>query len=408
MGGMAPKMLPVQVLVLLLQILGLSQSIEFTLPDPIGNLRNISTSILNLDLLPTPEGIFELSKDVVAGYPFQIVSSTVNFICSKALSTNVIRPKFTPDINLMNFQLQTACTKADFPLTNAEEMWMSPLFDPKKKVVILATGWTTTVNGSDTIEELSRAYNCRGDVNFVAVDAARFVDTLYTWSAFNTEEIGENIALGLVKLLDVMPVENIHLIGHSLGAHIVGSAGRHLQRLTGKIVPRITGLDPAKPCFNEGEVLSGLLRGDARFIDVIHSNSGVLGKRDPLGDVDFYPGGLGPLPVGCVLVTCAHARAWQYFTETVYPGNERNFLAARCTSLSGLRQSLCRSEEVPMGYAVPHNVKGNYFLEVRGNSPFGMNSSPVRSSHLGQCGQCPEASTITVAPTTRSSWRFGF
>lgn len=46
-------------------------------------------------------------------------------------------------------------------------MWKSPLFDVKKKVVILATGWTTTVNGSDTIEVFSKAYNCRGDVNFV-------------------------------------------------------------------------------------------------------------------------------------------------------------------------------------------------------------------------------------------------
>lgn len=67
----------------------------------------------------------------------------------------------------MNFQLQTACEKKNFPLTSPESMWKSPLFDVKKKVVILATGWTTTVNGSDTIEVFSKAYNCRGDVNFV-------------------------------------------------------------------------------------------------------------------------------------------------------------------------------------------------------------------------------------------------
>jgi len=72
-----------------------------------------------------------------------------------------------PDINKMNFQLHSACEKANFPLSNPEGMWKSPLFDPKKKVIILATGWTTTVNGSDTIDEFSKAYNCRGDVNFV-------------------------------------------------------------------------------------------------------------------------------------------------------------------------------------------------------------------------------------------------
>lgn len=37
------------------------------------------------------------------------------------------------------------------------------------------------------------------------------------------------------------------------------------------------------PCFNSGENLTGLSRGDAEFVLVIHSNSGGLGKRDPLG-----------------------------------------------------------------------------------------------------------------------------
>ncbi|XP_052849334.1 vitellogenin-1-like [Drosophila gunungcola] len=413
MGRTGPKMQPllVLVLVLLLQLLAPSHSIEWTLPDIIDSIGNVGTSIVDPSLLPTPQGLFEGSKQLIAGYPFEVVSNSLNVICSQALASNKIKSKITPDINKMNFQLQTACTKTNFPLTKAEEMWKSPLFDPKKKVVILATGWTTTVNGSDTIDVFSKAYNCRGDVNFVAVDAARFVDTLYTWSAFNTEEIGENIALGLVKLLDVMPVENIHLIGHSLGAHIVGSAGRHLQGLTGKIVPRITGLDPAKPCFNEGEVLSGLLRGDARFIDVIHSNPGVLGKRDPLGDVDFYPGGMGPLPAGCFSVTCAHARSWEYYAETVYPGNERNFMATRCSSMARLRDSRCPGDEVPMGYAVPPTVKGNYFLEVSADSPFGKHASIVRTSHLEHCGKCPDASTssttsapISSTPVKSRSW----
>lgn len=81
------------------------------------------------------------------------------------------------------------------------------------------------------------------------------------------------------------------ILGHSLGAHIVGSVGRNYNNITGKLLPHITGLDPANPCFNEGEYLTGLSRGDAEFVDIIHSNPGVLGKRDPLGDADFYPNG---------------------------------------------------------------------------------------------------------------------
>ncbi|XP_073830214.1 vitellogenin-1-like [Musca autumnalis] len=341
--------------------------------------------------LPTPKGLFETSKQLVAGYPFEFVSSAVNQLCASALSSNAITPKISPNIDKMYFQLRTACNRYSHPLLKADEMWKSPEFDPNKKVVMLATGWTTTVNETESVDLFAKAYACRGDVNFVAIDAGSFVDTLYTWSAFNTEELGMHIAKGLEQLEKIVPVKNIHLIGHSLGAHIMGAAARYFYESTGKLIPRVTGLDPAKPCFNEGEALSGLMRGDAEFIDVIHSNSGVLGKRNPTGDVDFYPGGLDPLPPGCVSVTCAHARAWEYFGETIYPGNENNFLGARCTSLTRLRENKCPKLTVPMGYATPTNVKGSYFMEVRGEAPFGMGGDKKRMLANEQCGACPDA-----------------
>lgn len=46
-----------------------------------------------------------------------------------------------------------------------------------------------------------------------------------------------------------------------------------------------------RPCFNEGERLNGLQRGDAHFVDIIHTNAGILGIKESSGDVDFYPNG---------------------------------------------------------------------------------------------------------------------
>lgn len=86
---------------------------------------------------------------------------------SQALSSNRLMSKFTPDVNKMQFQLRTACDKMSFPLLEAERMWQSPLFNTSKGVVILATGWTTTVNETEAIDDFAQAYNCRGDVNFV-------------------------------------------------------------------------------------------------------------------------------------------------------------------------------------------------------------------------------------------------
>ncbi|XP_037937552.1 vitellogenin-1-like [Teleopsis dalmanni] len=365
-------------------------SLQASFRNVISSAKDIGVGVVKdvANILPTPKGMFEASKQLIAGYPFEFVSGAINQICSAALSSETISPKITPNISVMQFQLCTACNKYNYSLLNAEDMWKSPEFDSKKKVVIFATGWTTTINDNKAIETMAKAYNCRGDVNFVALDAGRFVDTLYTWSAFNTDEIGLNLAKGLVKLSKIVSVEKIHLMGHSLGAHIVGAAGRYFQQLSGSLIPRITGLDPAKPCFNEGATLSGLLRGDADFIDIIHSNPGVLGKRDPMGDIDFYPGGLDPLPTGCVSVVCAHERAWRYFAESVYPGSEANFFGKRCTSLTRLREGKCPGYDVPMGFAVPRNAKGNYFLEVNGAEPFGKNGAKALMNLQKECGLC--------------------
>lgn len=140
--------------------------------------------------------------------------------------------------------------------------------------------------------------------------------------------------------------------------------------------------------------MSGLSRGDAEFVDIIHSNPGALGKRDPIGDADFYPNGynycffliniffifillcrsLDPLPPGCFTIVCAHARAYEFYAESVYPGNENSFMGVKCGSLNALNLGYCPGKKFPMGFAVPKNLKGNYFLKTKANSPFGNES----------------------------------
>ncbi|XP_055846824.1 vitellogenin-1-like [Episyrphus balteatus] len=309
------------------------------------------------------------------------------FVSSTLVSSNSVQTRVMPDMATMNFQFITPCAKYSIPILSSKDLYKIKAFDENKQTVILVTGWRTTVDSSQTIDELSKAYNCRGDVNFIAIDVASCVDTLFTWSALNTEKLGEYLGKGIADLAQVVPLESIHLIGHSLGAHICGSAGRSFTTLTDEKLPRITGLDPAKPCFNEGEDLTGLMRGDADFVDIIHTNPGVLGRRDPTGDVDFYPDGIIPLPTGCYTILCAHERAWRYYVESVYPGNENNFMAKRCNSMTKLKQNRCgKTPAAPMGYATSSNLRGNYFLEVRGSSPFGMDGNKTREEQYVWCG----------------------
>lgn len=79
-------------------------------------------------------------------------------------------------------------------------------------------------------------------------------------------------------------LSEVHVIGHSLGAHIAGNIGRYFNGSLG----RVTGLDPALPLFLPNSPDS-LHRSAAVFVDVIHTDYPVFGDITPRGTVDFYP-----------------------------------------------------------------------------------------------------------------------
>ncbi|XP_037816441.1 vitellogenin-1-like [Lucilia sericata] len=325
-------------------------------------------------LLLTPSELFKASKQILFGLPETAVFKTVHKLCTLYLSSDLIKPLGPSNMDTMSFRLRTPCEEYRFPLTHTEEILLHPNFDVNKKVAIFVTGWMTSSDDS-YVGKMANAFNCRGDYNFLALNSSDAIQTLYSWSAFNTEEVGNQMAQGLAKLVDKIPPENIHLIGHSLGAHIVGYTGRYFTKYTGLNISRITGLDPANPCFNEGETLTGLQRGDASFIDVIHTNPGVLGTSNSIGDIDFFVDGLAPIKPGCIKFGCSHTRAYEYFTESVYPDNEMNFMAKQCTSMARLNNGFCSGPAYPMGFAVPYDLKGNFFLSVNSQSPFGQNNN---------------------------------
>lgn len=75
-------------------------------------------------------------------------------------------------------------------------------------------------------------------------------------------------------------------IGHSLGAHICGIAGK---RLTQGRFNTIAGLDPAGPLFTLGNPATRLDSGDAEYVEVVHTDTRSFGIADPIGHSDFYP-----------------------------------------------------------------------------------------------------------------------
>nr|CAD7448806.1 unnamed protein product [Timema bartmani] len=121
---------------------------------------------------------------------------------------------------------------------------------------------------------------------------------------------GNRQTSGTVGRITGMKTANLHIVGHSLGAHIAGVAG---NRQTSGTVGKVTG-------FSNIPTEDHLNSDDASFVEVIHTCSGLLGWVEPLGHADFYPNGGSPPQPGCVLdVTgvCSHARSFEYFAESI-------------------------------------------------------------------------------------------
>lgn len=120
---------------------------------------------------------------------------------------------------------------------------------------------------------------------------------LYFAAFGNLRGVGARVA----EVLDSMATQGLlntaqlHLIGHSLGAHVAGVVG---ERLAAGRVPRITGLDPARPMINLIKTDGRLSPDDADLVDVIHTSAGSLGIQNTVGHVDFYPNG-GKAQPGC-------------------------------------------------------------------------------------------------------------
>lgn len=92
-----------------------------------------------------------------------------------------------------------------------------------------------------------------------------------------------------------IPLENIQIIGHSLGGQVAGSIGKQLLAEKQTSVSKITALDPAGPLFTD---LNRLTENDADVVEVIHTNS-LLGYFGKTGTADFYPNGGLLVQPGC-------------------------------------------------------------------------------------------------------------
>ncbi|XP_004530498.1 vitellogenin-1-like [Ceratitis capitata] len=243
-----------------------------------------------------------------------------------------------------------------------------------------------TSSEEDYSESWKEQKQNRGDL--VIINLGATLTNMRRYALLDVEQTGELIGKALVQLTNEVdvPQEIIHIVGQGIGAQVAGAAARQYKRLTGHKIRRITALDPAKLYATDKKVLTGLARGDADFVDAIHTSTGGMGTRERVGDVDFYVNGPAAIVPGADNVVEASMRATRYFAESVRPGNERNFAAVPANSKRQYDNNEGNGRRAYMGIATEYDLKGDYVLNVNAQSPFGKSApaqkqTPYHSLH---------------------------
>ncbi|XP_060851333.1 lipase member H-B-like [Rhopalosiphum padi] len=244
---------------------------------------------------------------------------------------------------------------------------------------VITHGWLASDENFTGVFCIKTAYVDTGGYNVFTVDWSHIAeDIIYSKPAILTLSVGKLIAEFFERLIAHTGTHpsDVHLIGHSLGAHVMGSCGSNFKS---EKIGRITGLDPACPGFHCIPLQKKHLnRDDAEFVDVIHTSAGTLGYLNSLGHVDFYPnGGIAPQPGSGVLILefliGSHSRAYELYADSVY--NKKSLVATQCGTWLDFKSDKCENNtKIMMGHDAGKNISamGDFYLKTSRMNPFGI------------------------------------
>ncbi|KAI8118819.1 Vitellogenin-2 [Lucilia cuprina] len=205
------------------------------------------------------------------------------------------------------------------------------------------------INPSSSEEDYSTSWKSKSnkpDGNLVIIDLGSSLPNFKAYATLDIEETGDKIGDILVQLTDKadVPQEIIHVIGSNIAAH-------------------------------ESQSLTGLARGDAEFVDAIHTSAYGMDIAIRCGDADFDPDGPTAGVSGSHNVVEASMRAVRYFAESVVPGN---FPAEAAISLKVYKNHNISGKRVYMGITTEQDIEGDFVLQVNAKTPFGRRAPAQR------------------------------
>ncbi|XP_015516096.2 lipase member H-A-like [Neodiprion lecontei] len=247
---------------------------------------------------------------------------------------------------------------------------LSNYLNSSKPTLLYISGWTETPESSSVLSVVG-AYLKRCDHNVVLANYEDIATRSYPFAALSVPGVGYTLAQAFNELVkNGLDSSTLHVVSHSLGSQVSGFFGKCVDF----IVPRITGLDPAGPGFDM--MNENLASGDARFVDIIHTDAGIYGTASNKGDANFYPNGGNRFQPGCKFSLpysdndfCSHHRSWQYFTESLE--SEDAFVGQKSKSYRSFKSGFSWGAVAVMGYGTPTTANGKFYLQTNSAFPYG-------------------------------------
>ncbi|XP_077283630.1 phospholipase A1-like isoform X2 [Arctopsyche grandis] len=275
-------------------------------------------------------------------------------------------------LNYCSLTFYTTTGQVIFPINKAvEKLNRLPAFNRNLPVVLVTNGYLSSANDANIVQA-ARYLQSFGNVSIFVFDHAILTTSNYILATTNVQYAGEALGKVLAQLRG-LGVPRFHLIGFSLGGHIVSFAGKEFYKLTNSKINRISGLDPASRCFYALPPSKRLTDTDAIFVDVLHTDGYFEG---PIGHVDFYPNN-GTNQPGCFSVTlCSHFRVI-YYAESIM--NPSGFLSVQCSDWNTFLNRGCTNNvKAQMGYFLPETTpRGTYYLVTKDSPPYALGAAGI-------------------------------
>uniref|UniRef100_A0A182XJG6 Lipase domain-containing protein n=1 Tax=Anopheles quadriannulatus TaxID=34691 RepID=A0A182XJG6_ANOQN len=275
-----------------------------------------------------------------------------------------------------------------------------PQLDLRRQLKVLIHGWNADRHHV-SILPIRTAYLVQDAHNLLVADWSPVAVLHYPTARDLVLPVGNHLGSILARFMKRLGIEpsQVHVIGHSLGAHIAGNVGRYL----GGKVRRVTALDPAGPLFAL-DSKDAVGPDTAQFVDVIHTDGMTLGENIVRGHADFFPNGGTPPQPGCETLdvftlrtvsrtsgtnSCSHARSTGFFAESIPLPN--SFVACACSRDEISRQAdIClpdvrdtsSRECVAMGEALELSARGTFFTRTSRVPPFGLGNHTMSASSI--------------------------